>query len=158
MKGEASIADYVFYPVTGDGKTQATGFTWNTGTINFNTGTDWAAVTFFNTLTIAGSVTTGIVPTTGDNIGLIAGEISYAIFALYKPDPDPAKGKPFINSNTYSVDVLLNSGSIELGSMVLGGGGRGGGGGGRRGGGERLASTALPIFRNSQRSTWKVPL
>ncbi len=115
------MADYVFYPVTGDGKTQATGFTWNTGTINFNTGTDWAAVTFFNTLTIAGSVTTGVVPTTGDNVGLIAGEISSFLFALYKPDPDPAKGKPFINSNTYSVDVLLNSGSIELGSMVLAG-------------------------------------
>jgi hypothetical protein len=115
------MADYVFYPVTGDGKTQATGFTWNTGTINFNTGTDWAAVTFFNTLTIAGSVTTGIVPTTGDNIGLIAGEISDAIFAQYKLQEDPAKGKPFINSNTYSVDVLLNSGSIELGSMVLAG-------------------------------------
>ncbi len=115
------MADYVFYPVTGDGKTQETAFTWNTGTINFNTGTDWAAVTFFNTLTIAGSVTTGIVPTTGDNVGLIAGEISDALFALYKQQEDPDNGKPFINSNTYSVDVLLNSGSIELGSMVLAG-------------------------------------
>ena len=113
------MADYVFYPVTGDGQTQATGFTWNTGTINFNTGTDWAAVTFFNTLTIAGSVTTGIVPTTGDNIGLIAGEISSFLFGFYTPDP--AHGDPFINSNTYSVDVLLNSGSVELGSMVLAG-------------------------------------
>ena len=112
------MADYVFYPVTGDGS-QNDPFIWNTGTINFNTGTDWAAVTFFNTLTIAGSVTTGIVPTTGDNVGLIAGEISSFFFGFYQPDPP--NGKPFINSNTYSVDVLLNSGSIELGSMVLAG-------------------------------------
>ena len=112
------MADYVFYPVTGDGS-QNNPFIWNTGTIDFNTGTDWAAVTFFNTLTIAGSVTTGIVPTTGDNVGLIAGEISSFLFGFYQPDPP--NGKPFINSNTYSVDVLLNSGSIELGSMVLAG-------------------------------------
>ena len=115
------MPDYVFYPVTGDGQTQQTGYTWNTGTINFNTGTDWAAVTFFNTLTIAGSVTTGIVPTTGDNVGLIAGEISEALYLAYKQQEDPANGKPFINSNTYSVDVLLNSGSIQLDSMVLAG-------------------------------------
>ena len=113
------MADYVFYPVTGDGQTQATGYTWNTGTIDFNTGTDWAAVTFFNTLTLAGNVTTGVVPTTGDNVGLIAGEIGSFFFSFYSPDP--AQGDPFIISNTYSVDVLLNSGSIELGSMVLAG-------------------------------------
>jgi hypothetical protein len=98
LEGEASVADYVFYPVTGDGS-QNDPFIWNTGTINFNTGTDWAAVTFFNTLTIAGSVTTGIVPTTGDNVGLIAGEISSFFFGFYQPDPP--NGKPFINSNHY---------------------------------------------------------
>ena len=72
------IMSFIPSPVTED---QTTGFTWNTGTINFNTGTDWAAVTFFNTLTIAGSVTTGIVPTTGDNVGLIAGEISSVLYS-----------------------------------------------------------------------------
>jgi hypothetical protein len=113
------VVDYVFYPVTGDGQTAATGYTWNTGTINFNTGADWAAVTFYNTLTIAGTVTTGVVPTTGDNVGLIAGDIGSFVFSFYTPDP--AHGDPFINSNSYPVDVLLNSGSVQLGSMALAG-------------------------------------
>ena len=35
------MTDYVWYPVTGDGQTQATQFVWNTGQINWNTSSDW---------------------------------------------------------------------------------------------------------------------
>ena len=37
------MTDYVFYPVTGDGQTQATGYVWHGGATNWNTGADWAA-------------------------------------------------------------------------------------------------------------------
>ena len=35
------MTDYIFYPVTGDGQTQATQFIWNTGQINWTTGSYW---------------------------------------------------------------------------------------------------------------------
>lgn len=114
------MSDFVFYPVTGDGQTSATAYTWQSGTINNNTPSDWAAATSFQTLTIGTPPTTGTVPNGATaNAGLIAGAIDPAVFALYTPDP--AHGDPFIASNVYPVDVLLNSGSIELNNLLLAG-------------------------------------
>ena len=111
------MSDYVFYPVTGDGLTPATAYTWNVGTINFDTGADWAAVASFTTLTIGGSVTTGTVPGGGANVGLIAGAIDPVAFGFYHGNP--SHGDPYIASNNYPVDVLLNSGSVALGDLLL---------------------------------------
>ncbi len=113
------MADYVFYPVTGDGLTLGTAYTWNLGTINFATPTDWTSVTSFSTLTIGATTTTGTVPGSGANVGLIAGAIAPGAFALYSPNP--ASGDPFIASNVYPVDVLLNTGSVALGNLLLAG-------------------------------------
>ena len=113
------MADYVFYPVTGNGLTSGTAYTWNLGTINFATPADWTSVASFTTLTIGGTTATGTVPGNGANVGLIAGAIDPVAFSLYTPNP--TIGDPFIASNDYPVDVLLNSGNVALGNMVLAG-------------------------------------
>jgi hypothetical protein len=113
------VSDFVFYPVTGDGETQTTAYTWNTGTINFDTGSYWAQVQSFQTLQIGTTVVSGTVPSNGDNVGLIAGAIDPGAFALYTPDP--AHGDPYIASSSYPVDVLLNSGSVAIGDLLLAG-------------------------------------
>jgi hypothetical protein len=113
------VTDYVFYPVTGNGLTSGTAYTWNLGTINFATPADWTSVTSFSTLTIGGTVTTGTVPGNGANVGLIGGAIDPVAFSFYTPNP--TNGDPFIASNDYPVNVLLNSGSVALGNMVLAG-------------------------------------
>jgi hypothetical protein len=121
------VTDYVFYPVTGDGTSQSTAYTWGTGQINFDTGADWAQESTLaigtppsSTGTVPGSGTGTSGGTTGqDSVGLVAGEISPTYFALYTPDP--SHGDPYIASNNYPVDVLLNSGSVELGNLLLAG-------------------------------------
>ena len=114
-----SGTDYVFYPVTGDGLTPGTAYTWNTGTINFDTGANWASVPSFETLTIGGTVTSGTVPPAGSNIGLIAGAIDPNAFAFYTPNP--GLGDPYIGSSSFPVDVLINSGTVTLDSVVMSG-------------------------------------
>ncbi|HTJ65801.1 MAG TPA: Hint domain-containing protein [Alphaproteobacteria bacterium] len=113
------MPDYVFYPVTGDGLTQQTAYTWNTGTIDYTSGTDWTAVTSFETLTIGGTVTSGTVPPNGSNVGIVAGAISPQGFAFYQPDP--AHGDPYIAGSLFPVDILLNSGAVSLNSLLLSG-------------------------------------
>ncbi len=114
--------DYVFYPVTGDGLTSSTAYTWNTGTINFDTGSYWAQVVSFETLTLGSSPTTGTVPGDGANVALIAGAIAPGVLELYTPDP--SEGDPYINFNStgsFPVDVLLNSGSVVIDNLLLAG-------------------------------------
>jgi hypothetical protein len=121
------LTDYVFYPVTGDGESQSTAYTWGTGQINFDTGADWAQESTLNIGSVPSS--TGTVPgsgtgtsggTTGqDSVGLVAGDISSFLFSFYSPDP--SHGDPYLASNSYPVDVLLNSGSVELGSLLMAG-------------------------------------
>ncbi len=114
------MSDFVFYPVTGDGETQATAYTWNTGTINFNTGSFWAEVESFQTLQIGTTVVSGTIPPDGSNVGLVAGAIAPQAFALYQGDP--ANGDPFLGpSSSFPVDVLLNSGSVTLDNLLLAG-------------------------------------
>jgi hypothetical protein len=113
------VSDFVFYPVTGNGLTAATAYTWNAGTINFSTAADWTSVASFETLTIGGTVAAGTVPGNGSNVGLVAGAIDPAVFSLYTPDP--ANGDPFLASSSFPVDVVLNSGSLSLGNLLLSG-------------------------------------
>jgi hypothetical protein len=113
------VTDYVFYPVTGDGLSAETAYTWNVGIINFDSPAYWASVTSFATLTVGGTVTSGTVPGNGDNVGLIAGAIDPAAFGLYTPDP--VHGDPYIASNVYPIDILLNSGTVVLDDLLLAG-------------------------------------
>ena len=122
------MTSYVFYPVTGDGLTQLTQFVWNTGLINWNTTSDWSnqsTLVFQNP-----GLTPGAVPGSGtgtgagasqgagaDDVGLIAGEIASFVKSAYVADP--AKGKPFIGSNVYSVDVLINTGTVDIHNFLL---------------------------------------
>jgi Hint domain len=113
------MPDYVFYPVTGDGLTQQSAYTWNGGTISYSTGADWTAVTSFETLTIGGTVTSGTAPPDGSNVGIVAGAIDPVAFSFYHGDP--SHGDPYIASNVYPVDILLNSGAVSIGSLLLSG-------------------------------------
>jgi len=118
-----SGTDYVYYPVTGGpGTTEASAYTWNNGTFSFDTGSFWAQVASFETLTIGTTPVTGTVPADGANIGLIAGAIDPFVLSYYVADP--AEGDPYINfpaNGAFSVDVVLNSGSVELGNLLLAG-------------------------------------
>ncbi len=124
------MTDYVWYPVTGDGQTQATQFVWNTGQINWNTSADWVQGT---TLVFQNpGLSPGAVPGSGsgtgagasqgpgkDNVGLVAGDVIGEALQLYQPDP--AKGDPYIGSHTFSVDVLVNSGTVDINNLLLSG-------------------------------------
>src|SRR5262249_12999793 len=118
-RGGRIVADYVFYPITGDGLTKATEYTWNLGTIDFNSPNYWTEVAVFTTLTIGETAVTGVVPDGGANVGIIAGVISPFLFCFYVPNP--SLGDPYIGSSNYPVDILLNSGSIVLGDLLLAG-------------------------------------
>ena len=116
-----SGTDYVFYPVIGNGES-STPYTWQNATINFDTGSYWAQVDSFETLTIGTTPTTGTVPGTGANIGLIAGAIDPFLLGYYTPDP--AEGDPYItfpSNGAFSVDVVLNSGSVSIDNLLLAG-------------------------------------
>jgi hypothetical protein len=84
------MADFVYYPVTGNGLTMATAFTWQPQPQNFNTPSFWAQVQSFDTLTIGQTPVTGTVPGGGANVGLVAGAIDPVAFAMYHPDPGMA--------------------------------------------------------------------
>ena len=116
------MTDYAWFPVSGDGETQATAFTWNVGTFSFNTGSYWANVDALP----AYPITTGTVP------GAVAGADSVYLFAgsakgstvdqFYTPNP--SKGDPYIAKGAdgnydFSTDVLLNAGSVELNTLGL---------------------------------------
>jgi hypothetical protein len=116
------MSDYVFYPVTGDGESAATAYTWNNGIFNFNTGSYWAQVASFETLTIGTTPVTGTVPGDDANVGLVAGAVVPSILQSYTADL--SIGDPYINypvTGEFSVDVVLNSGSVALDSLLLAG-------------------------------------
>ncbi|MBV9736311.1 MAG: Hint domain-containing protein [Acidisphaera sp.] len=119
------MTDYAWYPVTGDGQSQATAYTWNVGTFNWNTGTDWADIT-----TLTSPPTTGTVPGSGtgtsggagnDSAYLVAGKVPPGTFSPPFYTPNPSQGKPYINSTNFPVNVLLNNGSVEVATLGLGG-------------------------------------
>jgi hypothetical protein len=113
------MVDYVFYPVTGDGLSQETAYTWNDGTINYSSGADWTSVISFETLTIGGTAVSGTAPPDGSNVGIIAGAISPQAFSFYQPDP--AHGDPYIATSIFPVDVLLNAGAVTIDNLVMAG-------------------------------------
>jgi Hint domain len=120
------MTNYVFYPVTGDGQSQATEFIWQVGQINWNTTADWDQG---NTLVFQNpALSPGDVPGSGtgtsqgpgnDSVGLVAGDVTS--FALEAYTPNPAKGDPYIGSNVFSVDVLINTGTVDINNLLLSG-------------------------------------
>jgi hypothetical protein len=122
------MTNYVWYPVTGDGQTQLSGYVWNGGVFNWNTGSFWAAES--NLLLPNPNPITGAVPGSGggtgvdqsqgpglDNVAIVSGDIATADFALYVPNPP--LGDPYINSNSYPADVLINSGTVDINGLSI---------------------------------------
>lgn len=119
------MTDYAWYPVSGNGQTQATEYIWNVGTFNWNTGSYWTDLSDLTspptTGTVPGSGTGTSGGTTGqDNAYLIAGQVpSYAFSPpFYTPN---GTSKPYIGSTNFPVNVLYNSGFDEIGTLGLGG-------------------------------------
>jgi hypothetical protein len=124
------VTNFVWYPVTGNGTSVATAYTWDGSQFNWNTGSFWIQG---NALILGSpSIVPGAVPGSGggsgagqsqgpgqDNVGLVAGDIGPTFFNQYVPDP--AHGDPFIASNSYPVDLLINSGTVNINSLLLGG-------------------------------------
>jgi hypothetical protein len=117
------MTNYVWFPVTGDGSA-AHPLTWNVGQINWNSPDYWVNadnVDFTNPSVVTGTTPNG----SGDSVGLVAGSVlSYFIEAY-----DTTAGllnDPYIDtSGNLAVDVLINSGTINLDSMALAGFGAG---------------------------------
>lgn len=122
------MTNYVWYPVTGNGTSSATGYTWDGTAANWNTGS-WIVGPSLGTVNLFGAaITIGSVPGSGtgnsngtlDNVGLVAGNIN-PIF-LHPPFYTPnGAGNPFINSNNYPVDLLINTGTVSINGLLLGG-------------------------------------
>jgi hypothetical protein len=117
------VTNYVWYPVTGDGSSAATGFTWNGGRTNWNTGSDWAqgdTLVFQNPSNnpgaIPGSGTGNSQGPGNDSVGLIAGDVNALALSFYTPN---GTDKPYINSHTFPVDVLINSGTVDINNLLL---------------------------------------
>jgi hypothetical protein len=122
---ERTMTNYVWYPVIGDGKTKATQFVWSGGKINWNTGSDWAqgdTLVFQNPANFPGAIPgsgTGNSQGPGaDGVGLIAGDVNAAALSplVYTPN---GTDKPFIGSHTFPVDVLINSGTVDISNLLL---------------------------------------
>ena len=127
------MTDYVWYPVTGNGTSVATAYQWNNAQANWNTGS-WIvgdALIFGNPAIVPGNVPgsgagSGAGKSAGpglDSVGLVAGEINTTGYDFYEFSGFLAghNGNPFIGSNDYKVDLLINAGTVDLASLLLAG-------------------------------------
>ena len=119
------MTNYVWYPVSGDGQTQATGYTWNGAPANWNTGS-WAVA---DALTFSGTTVPGAIPGSGtgnssgpglDNVGVVAGNVNALLFGLFYT-PNPSKGDPYVKSTDYPVNLTINTGTVNINSLLLAG-------------------------------------
>jgi hypothetical protein len=120
-----SMTDYAWFPVTGNGETPQTAYTWNIGTYAFNTGTDWVNVDAnppypITTGTVPGAVAGGVAQ---DSIYIFAGGAPGSVVADFYT-ADPADGDPYVaaaSDGNYDLatDVLLNAGSVEVASLGM---------------------------------------
>jgi hypothetical protein len=117
------MADYIWYPVTGDGQTSGTAYVWNGAPANWNTPADWG---LNNLLDLTSAPPPGDIPGSGtggssgfglDNAYIVAGQISSFVFAYYAPDP--THGDPYIASNNYPVDITISTGTIGIANLSL---------------------------------------
>lgn len=119
------MTDYAWFPVTGDGETEATAYTWNVGTFSFDTGSYWADVDAnppypVVTGTVPGAVVAGIAQ---DSVYIFAGQGNGSdVNEFYQPDP--SKGDPYIaegpdGNYDFSTNILFNSGSLALNTLGL---------------------------------------
>ncbi|MCB8881055.1 Hint domain-containing protein [Acidisoma cellulosilytica] len=119
------MTDYAWFPVTGDGESAATAYTWTIGQLPFSIGNDWANVDNdppypILTGTVPGAVVGGVAQ---DSVYLFAGAANGSFVNQFYT-PDPAKGDPYIaedSSGNYSfpTEVVLNSGSVALNTLGL---------------------------------------
>ncbi|GAN76275.1 Hint domain-containing protein [Acidisphaera rubrifaciens] len=119
------MTDYAWFPVSGDGESQATAFTWNVGTYSFATGSYWANVDAVPpypivTGTVPGAVSGGVPQ---DSIYLFAGSAPGALVNQFYT-PNPSKGDPYLAASpdgNYELPttVLLNTGSVEVNTLGM---------------------------------------
>jgi hypothetical protein len=110
---------------TGGGLTSQTAYTWDGGRADWNTGswvvTDALAFGFPSAIgeAVLGSDLGNSNGPGNDSVGPIAGDVN--AFPFGSVSPDPAYGDPVIASHSSSVDLLINAGTVEINSVLLGG-------------------------------------
>ena len=52
-------------------------------------------------------------------MGLVAGDVLGTALQFYQPNP--SKGDPYIGSHAFSIDVLVNSGTVDINNLLLSG-------------------------------------
>src|SRR5579875_251365 len=118
------MTNYTWFPVTGSG-TAADPYTWNVGTLSFDTGSYWADVDAnppypIITGTVPGATVAGVAQ---DSIYIFAGQASGPLVDLAY-HPDPSKGDPFIakggdGNYDFATDVRLSTGSVAVQTLAL---------------------------------------
>jgi hypothetical protein len=119
------MTDYAWFPVTGDGESAATAYTWTVGQLPFSTGNDWANVDInppypIETGTVPGAVTGGVAE---DSAYIFSGAANGALVDEFYT-PDPAKGDPYIAKDafgnyTFPTEIDLNSGTVALDNLGM---------------------------------------
>jgi hypothetical protein len=119
------MTDYAWFPVTGDGESAATAYTWNVGQLPFSTGNNWANVDInppypIETGTVPGAVSGGVAE---DSAYIFSGAASGTLVdKIYTPDP--AEGDPYIAKDasgnyTFPTEIDLNSGTVALDNLGM---------------------------------------
>jgi hypothetical protein len=126
------MTSYAWFPVSGfptTGTVTATStLSWSTGTFNWNSPSNWID---YNEISFTGSAEpSGTTPASGtgtsggagdDSVGLVAGSINPTLLAAYDDLYAPSHNDPNIASSDLSVDVLLNSGTVDLANLLMAG-------------------------------------
>src|SRR5580698_6989548 len=126
------MTSYAWFPVSGfptsGTVTAANTLSWSAGTFNWNSPSTWIDA---NEISFTGSAEpSGTTPGSGtgtsngpgeDSVGLVAGSINPTLLAAYDDLYAPTHNDPNIASSDLSVDVLLNSGTVDLANLLLAG-------------------------------------
>jgi hypothetical protein len=125
------MTNYVWFPVfglppTGETITATDTLTWDAGTFNWNTPSFWVDAP--SAPFTGNAPPTGTVPDSGtgtsqgadDSVGLVAGSISAAALFEYN-ELAPFLNDPQIASTDLSIDILLNTGTVDLTDLLMAG-------------------------------------
>jgi hypothetical protein len=132
VEGAVAMTSYAWFPVSGlpaagSAITGANTLSWATGTLNWNSPNSWidaTQISFTGTAAPSGTVPGSGTGTSGgsgaDSVGLVAGSISASALTTYNEFAS-FLNDPTILTNNLSVDVLLNSGTVDLDNLLLAG-------------------------------------
>lgn len=110
------MANLVWYPVSGDGQSPSTAYTWATGNFLWDSVSGWASADLLNL--VAPPAAAGTVPGSGDNVYAIAGEINPTYVNEYNTFEANGSTDPYIGSNNFGVFLTVTA-DVTIASLTL---------------------------------------